>query len=222
MTPEQIESSASDSGNADTGYAGPLTRADAPGEGYREACGGDQAGSVAPPSLEDARRNLQELQEAQIELEAQNEELRRAQLELEQAKARYVDLFELAPVGYLTISESGTIVEANLAAAAILGVTRGALVNKPLTSFISPEDQDIFYHHRRMVVEHTPQECEIRTAHARDDGAACWARLQCAVSQDGGYRVTLTDSTELRRHRDHLGTLVKERTEDLESRNARL
>ena len=219
MKPEQIESSGS--GSADTGHSEAATRFEPPVRGGRDGDGGDLGASLESPSLQDARRSFHELQVAQVELEAQNEELRRAQLELEETKTRYVDLFELAPIGYLTLAADGAIVEANLSAAAILGVTRGALVNQPLTRFISPEDQDLFYQHSRQVMENNQQECEIRMAHA-GRGAARWARLQCAISRNGGFRVTLTDSTELRRHRDHLGTLVQERTEELESRNARL
>jgi PAS domain S-box-containing protein len=74
----------------------------------------------------------------QIELEMQNEELSRAQEELEASRARYFDLYDLAPVGYFTLSEEGLILEANLTAAKLLGVPRGALVKQPFSSFILP------------------------------------------------------------------------------------
>jgi PAS domain-containing protein len=90
---------------------------------------------------------LHELQEHQIELEMQNEELRRTQVELKALQSRYFDLFDLAPVGYVILSENGLIVEANLTAATLLGVARNALVNQPLTRFFLPEDQDIYHHH---------------------------------------------------------------------------
>src|SRR5664279_3368242 len=93
-------------------------------------------------SPEEAGRLLHELQVHQIELEMQNEELRRAQGELEASRARYFDLFDLAPVGYFTLSEQGLILEANLTGAGLLGVGRRALVKQSLTRFILLEDQD--------------------------------------------------------------------------------
>ena len=108
------------------------------------------AAKGAPARTEaDTQRLVHELQVHQIELEMQNEELRRAQVELDAARARYFDLYDLAPVGYCTISEEGLILEANLTAATLLGVARGALVKQPITRFILKEDQDIYYLHRK-------------------------------------------------------------------------
>ena len=87
-------------------------------------------------SPEEIRQILHELRVHQIELEMQNEELRLAQAELDAARVRYFDLYDLAPVGYFTVSEKGLIIEANLTAAALLGVARGKLVNQPISQFI--------------------------------------------------------------------------------------
>jgi PAS domain-containing protein len=87
-------------------------------------------------SPEATRRLLHELRVHQVELEIQNEELRRAQEELEASRSRYFDLYDLAPVGYLTLSEQGLILEANLTLVTLLGVTRGALAKQPLARFI--------------------------------------------------------------------------------------
>ena len=92
---------------------------------------------------EKVRQTLHELRVHQIELAMQNEELRRAQVELEASRARYFDFYDLAPVGFFTISEKGLILEANLTAANLLGVARGALANKPITRFIIKEDEEI-------------------------------------------------------------------------------
>ena len=114
-------------------------------------------------SPDDARRVFHELRVHQIELEMQNEELRRTQVELEAAWVRYFDLYDLAPVGYFTFSEQGLILQANLTAATLLGVARGDLVKLPVSRFILREDQDTFYRHRRKLFETgKPQACELR------------------------------------------------------------
>jgi PAS domain S-box-containing protein len=118
-------------------------------------------------SPEEIRRMLHELRVHQIELEMQNEELRRAQAELDASRERYFDLYDLAPVGYCTLSEKGLILETNLTAATLLNVTRSEMVNKPITRFILKEDQDIYYRHRKHVFETAePQTVELRMVKA--------------------------------------------------------
>ena len=137
----------------------------------------DEAQTRETPSPEEAGHLLHELQVHQIELEMQNEELRRAQGELEASRARYFDLYDLAPVGYFTISEQGLVLEANLTGAGLLGVGRSALVKQPLTRFILPEDQDIYYRHRKQLFETgAPQVYDLRVLRA--DAAPFWARLE--------------------------------------------
>ncbi len=73
-------------------------------------------------SLAERQKILHELQVHQIELELQNDELRRAQTELAAERDRYFILFDLAPVGYCIISEKGLIDKINLTAASLLGI----------------------------------------------------------------------------------------------------
>ncbi len=109
------------------------------------------------------RQILHELQVHQIELNMQNEELRAAQAELEKSQLRYFELYDLAPAGYLTLSEQGLITLANLTAANLLGVKRSALNSAPITRYIVKEDQDIYYRHRKILFESgEAQECELR------------------------------------------------------------
>jgi PAS domain-containing protein len=109
----------------------------------------DQSKDIEKISSEKIYQILHELQVHQIELEIQNEELRRIQSELETARSYYYDLYDLAPVGYCTVSQKNLILKANLAAANLLGKTRDELIKKPLSRFILPEDQDIYYFFRR-------------------------------------------------------------------------
>jgi PAS domain S-box-containing protein len=77
-----------------------------------------------------------------VELEMQIEELRRAHIAMEEARDRYVDLYDFSPVGYITISRDCLISEINLTGAALLGVDRVKLVNRRFSQFISAQDQD--------------------------------------------------------------------------------
>ena len=153
-------------------------------------------------SPEVARRALHELRVHQIELEMQNEELRRAQEELEVSRARYFDLYDLAPVAYFTLSEQGFILEANLTAAKLLGVVRGALVQQPLSRFVLREDQDIYYLHRKALWETcAPQSWEMRVL--KKDAAPFWVRVASTMAEDAGgasvCRAVVSDITESKR-----------------------
>jgi len=189
--------------------------------------------NVEALSPEETRQMLHELRVHQIELEMQNEELRRAQAELDASRARYFDLYDLAPVGYCTVSEKGLILEANLTAATLLGVARGALVKQLLTRFILKEDQAIYYRHRKQLFEtHStssgqagePQACELRMV--KKDGPAFWAYLEVTAAQNAGgatvCRVVMSDITErkqaeaaLQQAYDELEQRVVARTEEL-------
>src|SRR5665648_846302 len=114
-------------------------------------------------SVDDAQSLVHELQVHQIELEMQNEELRRAQSELEDALNRYSDLYDFAPLGYFTFDKNGSILDVNLTGAKKLGIERGNLVNKPFSLYIAPDFKDVFYLHLREVFNaQTQGACELR------------------------------------------------------------
>lgn len=156
--------------------------------------------------LEQSESDLREMEEKlhvhRIQLEMQNEELHHAKAELESSRARYFDLYDLAPVGYCTLSEKGLILETNLAAAALLGVIRGALVKQPLTRFILHEDLNIYYQHNKQLFEtHQPQKCELRMV--RRNETIFWAHLEAIFAQDANglpvCRVAINDNPERKR-----------------------
>jgi len=176
-----------------------------------------------PP--EEMQKVLHELRVHQIELEMQNDELRQAMIELDDSRARYFDLYDLAPVGYFTISEKGLILEANLTAATMLGVTIVDLVKQPIYRLILKEDQDIYYLHRKRLLETgVPQTWELRLI--KKDGTSLWVRMEATTVQNANgasvYRVVMSNIAEhkkmdvaLQDAHTKLEQRVEERTADL-------
>ena len=137
-------------------------------------------------STEEIRQMFLEQQAHQIALETRNEELRRAQMELDSTRRRYFYLYDLAPVGYLTLSEQGLILEANLTAAKLLGMARGELFKQSLARFLHPDSQNDYHLHRKQMFEtERPQTCDFRMV--KKDGTQFWARLEAiaAKGEDG-------------------------------------
>ena len=145
---------------------------------------------------------LQELRVHQIELEMQNEELRRTQADLAAARARYFDLYDLAPSGYLTLGPKGQILEANLAAGLLLGLDRRSLGVQFFSRFILDDDQDLHYMRQKELSKTgMPSAFEIRLA--REDGTAFWAHLRerAAEDEDGKqvFHLILNDISDRKR-----------------------
>ena len=159
-------------------------------------------------SSEAARKLLHELRLHQIELEMQNEELRTAQEKLEESRAQYFELYDVAPVGYFSISDKGIILEANLTGANLLGAAPRDLRARQFSSFIFKVDQDVYYLHRKQLFKtRAPQVSEIRMVR---DGAMFWARLEATLAQDSKsgkpvYLVTMSDVTDRKLAEEELG-----------------
>ena len=165
------------------------------------------ASGEAAASSEALQRTLNELQVHQIELEMQNEELRQTQDRLDGERARYFELYDLAPVGYCTISANGMILKANLTFARMLGLAKTTILAKALSRYIRPLDQDDFYLLRQRIMQtQEPQECDVRLLRA--DGAHTWVHLQATVAgnEEGGssLRLALSDINELKKAQQDL------------------
>jgi PAS domain S-box-containing protein len=147
--------------------------------------------TITPPkgmSDKETRELIHELQVHQIELEMQNEELRKAETEIEESRSRYSDLYDFAPVGYFTFDKNGLILELNLTAAKELGVERSVLVKKPFRAYISVEDREVFNSHLQKVFKSdTRQTCEIQLK--KKDGNLFYAQLEsiAALGSGGAY-----------------------------------
>jgi PAS domain S-box-containing protein len=139
---------------------------------------------------EDAQLLFHELRVHQVELELQNEELRRIQLVLDAARERYFDLYDLAPVGYCTVDDKGLILESNLSAATLLGVSRMALVKRQILRFI-PRAQQLIYQQscQRLLAGGQIQTCELQFQ--RDNGSLIWVSLSVSASKSSSGRASL-------------------------------
>jgi PAS domain S-box-containing protein len=141
---------------------------------------------------------LHELRVHQIELEMQNDELRRAQVVIEESRDRYVDLYEFAPVGYLTLTREGMIAEANLTGASLLGVDRKKLINRRFAGFVTVESRDYWDRHFLGVLQTDErQSCELKLQHG--DGSRFDAQVDCLRLKDGevsSVRIALTGITK--------------------------
>lgn len=161
-----------------------------------EAQTSDPAATLGADLPEAIHKIVHQLQVHQIELEMQNEELRRTQLALEIAHLRYFDLYDLAPVGYCTLSEHGLILEGNLMAAKLFDTSRSDLVNKAMSRYILKADQDIYYLHRKcLLASGAPQSCEVRVIHT--SGEPIWVNLNSTFEKDSdgvaSLRIVITD-----------------------------
>ena len=144
---------------------------------------------------------LQELQVHQIELEMQNEELQRAREEAEDGRARYADLYEFAPVGYLTLGLDGVIHQVNLTGARLFGQERSRLVGRRLASLLAPECLATFNAFFAKSLEiGTKEACEVVLG--REGAAALSVELVATTSTSTEgleCRVTVTDITPRKR-----------------------
>ena len=176
--------------------------------------------AFAALSPEAAQQLLHDLQVHQIELEMQNQELRRTQAELDTSRSHYFDFYDLAPVGYCTLSESGLILQANLKTTTMLGVAKKDLPSRTLSRFIFAEDQDHFYRLRQLAMASRDlQECEVRLV--KQDGTQMWVRLQAQVIDGGGMQhlgLVLTDITSYKQLQRELRAANEELARQSESR----
>ena len=153
-------------------------------------------------SAEDAKGLIHELRVHQIELEMQNDELRRSQIQLEESRMRYADLYDFAPVGYLTLDGNGLVLEANLTIARQLGVERSRILGKPLSGYIVMSDRNAFRSHlNNALKEITNRACEVRFM--KKGGGDFHALLDTIFVEDAGgngrIRTSVTDISERKR-----------------------
>ena len=132
---------------------------------------------ISALSPEEAQVLVHDLRIHQIELEMQNEELRQAQIKLEELKDKYLDLYDFAPVGYMTLNDRGLILEANLTTVQLLSMERTSLIKMFFSHFVCEEFTDTFYLYLQQVFQsQSKQACEIKLT--RKDGTVFYAQLE--------------------------------------------
>jgi diguanylate cyclase (GGDEF)-like protein/PAS domain S-box-containing protein len=183
-----------------------------------------------PAEATESEQVLHDLQVHRIELEMQNRALREAQRDLEAARNRYADLYDFAPVGYLTLSPRGSVVEINLTGATMLGMERSRVLGLPFIAWLAPGESRRFMLHLRDVAQsNEPQTVELRL---HCNGKLLHVRLESASRRLDGEtlcRTAIIDITEhkqaeheLRRAHDQLESNVRERTIELQRANEAL
>ncbi len=150
---------------------------------------------------------LHELKVHQVELEMQNEELRQAHASLEQVNAHYRDLYDFAPIGYVTLNMEGLIQELNLTAAKLLGMDRKKVINQSLAKFVADDYKDLWYRHFQQVKKtYEKQGCELPFTHGHGSISYYHLNCQCTSCTDSSklMRITFTDVTEGKKHEEQL------------------
>jgi PAS domain S-box-containing protein len=163
---------------------------------------------VAAVPAKNVQALLHELQVHQVELEMQNENLRDMQLWLAEARDRYLDLFEFAPVAYLSVDQKQVIREANLTAATMLMLDRPKLLGTKLVKWVAATDRDAcFLRLQEAAASGAKQSCEF--AFRRPDGSQFFGHLEIVPleaqdRQASGCRVTISDITAHKQADDDL------------------
>jgi len=162
---------------------------------------------------------LQKNPDAAVEPSMENlqnliENFRNAYQELEQVKNNYLNLYDLSPIGYMTLDSKNRIVEINLTGARILGLERRRLVGSRFSRFVSPDSIDCFYHHRRQCIDTRQRNsCELRLKGADENSR--YVQLESRVASDekenlSAIRTVMVDITERKKAEDRIKSLNRE------------
>jgi PAS domain S-box-containing protein len=172
------------------------------------------------------RELILELDTNRVELELQNEELRNAHVELENARQKYNELYKFAPVGYVTLSSDGCIIESNLRAAHMLNVSRKELYGRKFSTYVHFDDQDIFHLHIQNLKEFWKrQSCSLRLK--RGGGSHLHVLLESVLGVEkkglpGQVLTNITDISDLIQARQEVTSVNEELEQRVQQRTLKL
>jgi two-component system cell cycle sensor histidine kinase/response regulator CckA len=159
-----------------------------------------QTGDLQELSDKDVQNLVHELRAHQIELEMQNEELRKSQIELEESHNRYSDLYDFASISYFTFDKNGLILDINLTGANKLGIERRFLIKKPFSLYVAFSSKDAFYLHLRQVFRtRAKQTCEIKLVDKNKNQFDALLESLAVQDSEGNFnqcRTAIIDITE--------------------------
>lgn len=153
---------------------------------------------------------LAELQAHQAELEMQNRELRNTQLQLKETRDRFADLYDYAPVGYLTLDTAGDILTINLTGCAMLGMEYAFIIDKSFVNHIAESDNHVFFQSLQQTFKSSSNTvAELRIKNPL--GKTKYVRLESSVVKDTNTcRTVMTDINQLKETMSHNRGLLHE------------
>jgi PAS domain S-box-containing protein len=166
---------------------------------------------------------LNDLNNHKIELEQQNEELQVIQLQLQETLEDYCNLYDYAPVGYITLDQEGFIQKANIIAAGMLGSNPSALIGQRFVRFIDAEFQDVFYFHTRRLLNEITSTCELKMKEVGSEGVVFCKIDSVVVTKSDGkyyYHTALSDITKLKLTEEslsHANIVLEKQTNELQA-----
>jgi len=175
---------------------------------------------------------IQELNIYQVELEMQNEELQKSQAETERSRKAYQDLWDMSPVGYLSVDFAGRITAVNRAAQRLFGKPENALLNGRFSTLVAPENQvPVHLMFERAMVTGLAERQEIRILKPIDAIHICLLEVSSLGGEAGREQMqaVLIDITDRKRAEeaareaaDKLEMKVEKRTAELTAANEKL
>ncbi|MCF8061714.1 MAG: PAS domain S-box protein [Deltaproteobacteria bacterium] len=184
----------------------------------------EQSKGTPEAGQEEFLRLVHELEVHQVELEIQNDELRRAQAELEASRNRFAELYESAPVAYVILNPKGLIQRANRAAQELLGENPEG---RPFSALVLDDDLFAYYGYiNEQAAQHRPEAVELRMA-PRPGKAPVHVLVESALhphADEGGPRwcLALVDITARRRTEQELEALTASLEKQVQDRTAAL
>ncbi len=170
---------------------------------------------------------IHELQVHEIELEIQNQELRDSQLKLEESRTKYLELYDFAPIGYLTLNDHGTITEINHAGASLLGSSRNNLINTTFLLFLTSKSRIKFNKYMKNFNESRIDDgCDLKLKGNHDKPYDIHIKKSCINGIVPTFMIAMMDISKtketekkLEDYQDSLEEMVRNRTMELEKSN---